>query len=68
MLNVLAITVPIYIVIAIGFIAGRTGLLCGPDMRMLGRLVFNFALLALLFTALSRRSIADILNGRYLAA
>jgi malonate transporter len=68
MLNVLAITVPIYIVIAIGFVAGRSGLFSGPDMQVLGRFVINFALPALLFTALSQRSIADILNGRYLAA
>lgn len=68
MLNILAITGPIYIVIAIGFIAGRTGLFSGPDMRVLGKFVVNFALPALLFTALSQRPIADILNGRYLTA
>jgi predicted permease len=68
MLNILAITVPIYIVIGIGFIAGRSGLFSGPDMRVLGKFVVNFALPALLFTALSQRAIADILNFRYLAA
>ena len=68
MLNILAITVPIYIVIAIGFVAGRSGLFSGPDMRVLGKFVVNFALPALLFTALSQRAIAEILNFRYLAA
>ena len=68
MLNILAITGPIYIVIAIGYFAGRTGLFSGPDMRVLGRFVVKFALPALLFTALSQRPIVDILNGRYLGA
>lgn len=68
MLSILAITGPIYIVMAIGFLAGRSGLFSGPDMRVLGRFVVNFALPALLFTALSQRPIADILNVRYLGA
>jgi hypothetical protein len=67
-LSVLSITGPIYIVIAIGFLAGRTGVFSAPDMRVLGKFVVKFALPALLFTALSQRPIADILNGRYLAA
>jgi len=67
-LSVLSITGPIYIVIAIGFVAGRTGVFSAPDMRVLGKFVVKFALPALLFTALSQRPIADILNGRYLAA
>ena len=66
--NTLAITGPIYIVIAIGFAARRAGLFSGPDMRVLGRFVVNFALPALLFTALSQRSLADVLDARYLGA
>jgi malonate transporter and related proteins len=68
MLSILAITGPIYIVIAIGYIAGITGLFSGPDMRVLGKFVVKFALPALLFTALSQRPIVAILNGRYLGA
>jgi len=67
-LSVLSITGPIYIVIGIGFFAGRAGVFSAPDMRVLGKFVVKFALPALLFTALSQRPIADILNGRYLAA
>src|SRR6478736_2707580 len=67
-MNILAITVPIYIVMGIGYFAGRAGLFSAPDMRVLGKFVVKFALPALLFTALSQRPIADILNGGYLAA
>jgi malonate transporter and related proteins len=68
MLTVLAITGPIYIVIAIGFLAGRVGMFSGADMRVLGKFVVKFALPALLFTALSQRPIVDILDPRYLGA
>lgn len=68
MLNILSITGPIYIVIALGFLAGRYGPFSASDMRVLGKFVVNFALPALLFTALSQRPINDILNVGYLAA
>jgi len=67
-LTILAITGPIYIVMAIGFVAGRAGVFSPPDMRVLGKFVVKFALPALLFTALSQRPIADIVNARYLGA
>jgi len=67
MLKTLAITGPIYVVIALGFAAGHL-VFSKPDMRVLGTYVVRFALPALVFTALSQRPIADILNGRYLAA
>lgn len=35
-------------------------------MRVLGTCVGRFALPALVFTALSRRPVGEILNGRYL--
>lgn len=68
MLNTLAITGPIYIVIALGFLAGRFGLFSKPDMRVLGQFVVKFALPALVFTALSQRPLRDIVDGRYLLA
>jgi predicted permease len=67
-LNILAITVPIYVVMAIGFLAGRADVFSPLDMRVLGKFVVKFALPALLFTALSQRPLADILNGGYVAA
>jgi len=68
MLTILAITGPIYIVIGIGFLAGRSRMFSAPDMRVLGKFVVKFALPALLFTALSQRPVADVLNARYLGA
>jgi predicted permease len=43
-MNILAITVPIYIVMGIGYTAGRAGLFSAPDMRVLGKFVVKFAL------------------------
>jgi hypothetical protein len=66
MLDILAITGPIYITIALGFATTRLGLFSKSDMRVLGQFVINLALPALLFNALAQRSLGEILNGRYL--
>lgn len=66
MLAILSITSPIYIVIALGWLATRAGLFERGDMRVLGKFVLYVALPALLFDAVSRRSLADILEWRYL--
>jgi predicted permease len=60
------ITVPIYVLIGIGFLAGRFGLFSAAEMRAMGNWVANFAVPALLSTALSQRSIGEILHGSYL--
>jgi malonate transporter and related proteins len=65
MLQTLAITGPIYLVIALGFLAGHFGVFSKSDIRVLGTYVAKFALPALIFTALSQRPVSDILNGRY---
>ena len=39
MRETLAITGPIYLVIALGFLAGRLGIFSRPDMRVLGAYV-----------------------------
>jgi len=54
------------IVIGLGFIAVRLGVFAKVEMRILGKYVVNFALPALVFTALSQRPVNEILNGRYL--
>jgi predicted permease len=66
MLDILAITGPIYITIALGYFLTRRGLFARADMRVLGQFVINLALPALLFNALAQRKLGDILNGRYL--
>lgn len=66
MLDILAITGPIYITIILGFLTTRLGLFSPADMRVLGKFVVNLALPALLFNALAQRSLGEILNGPYL--
>lgn len=66
MLDILAITGPIYITIALGYLSTRTGLFARSDMQVLGRFVINLALPALLFNALAQRPLAEILNASYL--
>ncbi|HEX7891913.1 MAG TPA: AEC family transporter [Ramlibacter sp.] len=68
MLDVLAITVPIYVVAAIGYLCTRGGLFQRGDMRVLGKYVVNIALPALLFNALSQRSVAEVFNPVFIAA
>jgi predicted permease len=64
----LAITGPIYLVIGLGFLAGRLRIFSKADMRVLGSYVVKFALPALIFTALSQRSVQEILDPRFLLA
>ncbi|HZY17999.1 MAG TPA: AEC family transporter [Ramlibacter sp.] len=68
MLSVLAITGPIYLVIAVGWLATRGGLFARAEMRVFGKYVINLALPALLFNALSSRSLAEIVNPVFVAA
>lgn len=62
MLAILGITGPIFILIAVGFGAVRLRVLAATDMRALGVFVINFALPALLFTAMSAGSITQTLR------
>ena len=68
MAAVLAITGPIYIIIAIGWLSARFGLFARSDMRVFGKFVLQLALPALLFHTLSQRPASDVLNGTYLLA
>lgn len=68
MLDILAITSPIYIIILLGFLLTRFGLFTKADMRVFGKFVLNLALPALLFRTLAQRQIGEILNVSYLLA
>jgi malonate transporter len=68
MLKILAITGPLFIIIAAGFAAVRAALFSKSEIRVLGKLVINLALPALLFKALSQRSFSEIINVNYLLA
>jgi malonate transporter len=68
MLDILAITSPIFITMLLGFLATRFGLFAKPEMRVFGTFVVKLALPALLFKALAQRQIGEILNGSYVLA
>lgn len=68
MLAILVITVPIYLIIGLGFAAGYAGVFEAQDTRALGKFVVKFALPALLFRALSQPSLIDVFDARYIAA
>lgn len=66
MLDILAITGPIYLTILIGAVTVRFGLFQKADMAVFGKFVLNLALPCLLFNALSQRNIQEIINITYL--
>ncbi len=66
--SVFSITLPIYLVMAVGYVATRAGLFARADMRLFGKYVINLALPALLFNALSSRSVGEVLEPVFVAA
>ena len=68
LLDILAITGPIYLCIALGFAAVRWRVFSPADMRVMGKFVIQFALPALLFNALASRPLAELLQPAYLLA
>ena len=68
MLSILSITGPIYLAVLLGYACTQLGLFARADMRLFGKFVINLALPALLFNALSSRSVGEILNPGYMAA
>lgn len=66
--DILGITGPIYLAVLLGYAATRMGLFQKADMQVFGKFAIHLALPALLFNALSRSSVSDILNGQYLGA
>lgn len=68
MTDFLTLALPIYLAIIIGFLATRLGAFVKADMRVMGKFVINFALPAMLFNALSRRPLSEVMHGDYLLA
>jgi len=68
MFEILAITIPIYVAIALGYGLTRWGIFPKSDMRAFGTFVVKVAMPALLFNALSQRKLSDILNADYVLA
>jgi malonate transporter len=68
MLQILAITSPIYLVVLAGYLATRMEVFKRADMAVFGKFVLNLALPALIFNALAQRHISDVLHPAYLLA
>lgn len=66
MTGVLGVIAPIYVAVAVGYVAVRTGFLGRAALPVLGEFVVKIALPALLFGALATRHIADVLAPTYL--
>lgn len=65
---VLDVALPVFAIIALGHVAGVTGLLGDAATRALNAFVYWFALPPLLFLAMARLPIDDIFNGPFLIA
>ena len=68
MLHILSITSPIFLLIAVGYLAVWRGLFRREDMLVLGKLLVDFLLPALICRAISQFPLHEVLNWRYLAA
>lgn len=68
MLHILSITSPIFLLIAVGYLAVWRGLFRREDMQVLGKLLVDFLLPALICRAISQFPLQEVLNWRYLAA
>ncbi|MFI0738989.1 AEC family transporter [Streptomyces sp. NPDC021100] len=65
--GLLSAFVPLWTLTAVGYLAGRTGLLGADAEEILGRFVFNIAMPAALFTLLARAPLAGFANASMLA-
>ncbi|MCO4756821.1 MAG: AEC family transporter [Oceanospirillaceae bacterium] len=66
MLAILAITTPIFLLIALGYLLVRVKLVPQGAIDGMGNFVVYLALPALLFKALSSRPVSDVYNSHYL--
>lgn len=68
MLDILAITMPIFLIIAIGYIAVFRSIVPQAVVRGMGAFVINFALPCLIIRSVIASDITDVLNTDYLVA
>ncbi|WP_417682857.1 AEC family transporter [Roseibium sp.] len=66
MLSVLSITAPIFILIGLGFLAVKSGILPAAAAPGMGRFVLYFSLPALIFGTLSRMEFSEVIEPNYL--
>lgn len=62
MSTILSITLPIYLLIGLGFLSVRTGYFAGSDVRAIGTFVVRFALPALIFLAVGTAAPSETLH------
>jgi hypothetical protein len=67
MLSVFALTLPIYLIIALGYGVARSGYVALADMRAIGRVVLRVAMPALIFLALARAPLHETLRRDFIA-
>jgi predicted permease len=67
-LEILAITGPIFLLIGLGYGAVRWGDYPAAGLAPLGGFVLRFCLPAMMFRAISQRALADVVEPRFLAA
>ena len=68
MLDILAITTPIFLIIAVGYFAVYRNIVPQTIVRGMGAFVMNFALPCLLIRAMAQRDISEIIEPIYLMA
>lgn len=64
-LAILTITLPIFLLIGLGYVCAWRGLLTPDQVRGMGRFVIMIALPALLFRTLVQQQLSDVLEWRY---
>lgn len=64
--TVIAITLPIFLVVGLGFAVTKGGLFSVADMRIFGRFVISIALPALLFNAIAKRDVAEVFDAGFM--
>jgi predicted permease len=68
MSSILNITLPIFLLIGLGYGLVRSGAFASEHMRALGRIVITVALPAVIIRALSKSSVAEVFNVQYIVA
>jgi len=67
-LQLLETTLPIFIVILVGYIAARTQFIDSSTSKVLANIVFYIVMPAAIFLDISKSPIAQVLNWRYMSA
>ncbi|HSF63724.1 MAG TPA: AEC family transporter [Paracoccaceae bacterium] len=65
MFDVLALTAPIYLLIATGFLAARSRYVAADDVRAVGRVVMRLCMPAAIFVAVSGADVTEVLRWNF---